>query len=330
LVKQKIKKQKKILISILTEIRALPCKNDPRVLALLKDIDGGTGDNESQVLKAVQKSDWYEKWGKHYLPSILRAHYMQQCHNFKDPGVEVYGGKLCKDLQNIADDIFCKLPPPTPSNAHKPTYTSSGTYVAPSYTPVASMTTYYDAYGSCFNGEGLVSMADGSLKLVKDLVKGDTISSFGKIAQVVCLTKTKIRFDTINMVEINGLLITPWHPVKISGKWKFPVEVSTSKPIEIDYVYNLVLNNGVSVVINGIECITLGHGIKGDEVASHAYFGTDKVIRDLSRQPGWEEGLIELDNFTIVRDPLTNNVSSILTSTHTEIYLPIELPSFTV
>ena len=31
------------------------------------------------------------KWGKHYLQSLQRAHELQQCNNFKDPGVQFYG-----------------------------------------------------------------------------------------------------------------------------------------------------------------------------------------------------------------------------------------------
>ena len=56
-----------------------------------------------------------------------------QCNNFKDPGVQLYGGTLfrhvnyifdaccacdCFSLRHLrdeVDDIFCKLPPPTPS-----------------------------------------------------------------------------------------------------------------------------------------------------------------------------------------------------------------------
>ena len=45
----------------------------------------------------------------------MRAHEMQQCHNFKDPSVQFYGGKLFHELQNEADGIFIKLAPPKPS-----------------------------------------------------------------------------------------------------------------------------------------------------------------------------------------------------------------------
>jgi hypothetical protein len=43
------------------------------------------------------------------------------------------------------------------------------------------------------------------------------------------------------------------------------------------------------VVIDGIQVITLGHGIQNDPVASHDYFGTDKVLDDLAQLASSDE-----------------------------------------
>lgn len=59
--------------------------------------------------------DYYQKWGRHYLPSLACAHQLEQCNNFKDPGVQNYGGKLFKKLRDTADEMFLKIPPPKPS-----------------------------------------------------------------------------------------------------------------------------------------------------------------------------------------------------------------------
>lgn len=32
------------------------------------------------------------------------------------------------------------------------------------------------------------------------------------------------------------------------------------------------------MIINNYECITLGHGMKGNKVIEHYYFGTEKII----------------------------------------------------
>jgi hypothetical protein len=43
------------------------------------------------VREAITKvpENYFERWGKHYLPSLARAHLLQQCNNFKDPGIQV-------------------------------------------------------------------------------------------------------------------------------------------------------------------------------------------------------------------------------------------------
>ena len=37
------------------------------VQGILKDLEG-------QVSEAFQKKEWFTKWGKHYIPSLIRAH----------------------------------------------------------------------------------------------------------------------------------------------------------------------------------------------------------------------------------------------------------------
>jgi hypothetical protein len=45
------------------------------------------------------------------------------------------------------------------------------------------------------------------------------------------------------MVSINKMRITPWHPVKINGEWKFPSDLAETDEVSIDFVYNLVLDS---------------------------------------------------------------------------------------
>ena len=79
------------------------------------------------------------------------------------------------------------------------------------------------------------------------------------------------------MIELDGgLIVTPWHPVRINGKWIFPCEVKDgilhmNKPCEA--VYSFVLNKHHTMSINGVECVSLGHDFKGD-VVGHEYFGS--------------------------------------------------------
>jgi len=107
---------------------------DPYVLDLLKDVEG-------QVAEACSKQEWFKKWGRHYLPSLLGAHLFQQCNNFKDPGVQHYGGELFMQLRDQIDDIFLALPPPKPSRTEYD-YGGGGAAAAP-----VNMAGYYNAGG---------------------------------------------------------------------------------------------------------------------------------------------------------------------------------------
>jgi len=59
------------------------------------------------------------------------------------------------------------------------------------------------------------------------------------------------------------------------------------------------------MIIGGIECICLAHGIK-EEIAQHDYLGTHRVIEDLSQMQGWKEGIVEIAGR--IKDPQTNKV----------------------
>jgi len=71
---------------------------------LIKDIEG-------EVTLAFKRKESFEWWGRHYLPSLMNAHHYQYCNNFKDPGIQKYGGELYKNIKDDAEEIFCSLPP---------------------------------------------------------------------------------------------------------------------------------------------------------------------------------------------------------------------------
>jgi hypothetical protein len=107
---------------------------DERIAALQQDVDG-------QVSEALSREDWYRSWGVHYLLSIARAHRMQQCSNFKDPGVQVYGGELFEKIRDRADEEFNQLPAPKPSMS-RPSFGAHGSVAS---TPV-NMAAYNDRF----------------------------------------------------------------------------------------------------------------------------------------------------------------------------------------
>ena len=62
------------------------------------------------------------------------------------------------------------------------------------------------------------------------------------------------------MVHFNsGLIITKYHPIISEKEWKFPIDLKKSETMFITDFYNFVLEDGHSMIINDIPCITLGH-----------------------------------------------------------------------
>mmetsp|Transcript_94035 Transcript_94035/g.172410 ORF Transcript_94035/g.172410 Transcript_94035/m.172410 type:complete len:532 (-) Transcript_94035:239-1834(-) len=134
-----------LILEVIEELRRSPAASGNEFMAaLIEDLTG-------QVSEAFSREDWYEKWGVHYLPSLMSAHLAQICNNFKDPGVQQYGGTLFEDLRDKADDIFCSLPAPEPSARPPPPPVAATPAVAAAPAPVreaapVSMAAYYDRY----------------------------------------------------------------------------------------------------------------------------------------------------------------------------------------
>jgi len=120
------------VIQSLSTLVAAENPDDDVFKALAEDINGQTNE-------AFSKLELYWKWGRHYAPSIMFAHKLQQCNNFKDPGVQHYGGALFQDCQDSADSAFNELPAPTPS---RPPSSSGAHYAAP-----VNMAAYNNYYG---------------------------------------------------------------------------------------------------------------------------------------------------------------------------------------
>jgi len=277
-----------------------------KIAELLKDLKSDDPD-QAQITKAVSRLDWYNKWGRHYLPANQMGHQHQQCINFKDPGLQLYGSDAFSELREQVEEKFCKIPSPKPSA--RPTYRSISTSVAPRTTPI-NMTRYVNSGGGCFDGECKVTINNNKKIPVKHLVKGDILLGG---ATVVCIVKTKVR-DTVEVVNMNGMFITPWHPVLDMGEWKFPVNIGTSIHTTLDYVYNIVLDSGHVCIINEVYVITLGHNFTDNSVVYHDYYGSHKVIDDLKKLDGWDYGLVIIDELVVTRDSKTGHVKSMTSS----------------
>ena len=283
---------------------------DDNIRELLKDLEG-------QIKESVLPKNFY-KWGVHYLPSLRRAHELQQCNNFKDPGVQLYGGNLFKKIRDEADDIFLnKIPIPVPSLLR---YTASN--LANANTPI-QMSTFSSRDNACFHGSSKVFLANGKFKFASEIVKGDLVKlgdpNKNGIGEIECVVKTNIK-TSINLIKISDdLIITYWHPIKINDIWSFPCELNTAKDctnIYCEAVYSFVIKknrgNGRGIVIGNVECATLGHGILNTPVISHPFFGTEKVINILQKSNSYYDGFVILNEHSFIRDEKTNLICSIL------------------
>lgn len=297
--------------------------------------------NKGQLCKAVERSSWFNKWGCHYLRSVLRAYKLQQCLNFKDLAPQHFNGPTFKLNQERIETIFSNIAPPEPSltipqnsnrfiiNNHN-SGTQSGTYSTQSYASIPA--SYYNVSGGCFTGEWLINIPNGINNThnthisVSKIKPGDLVISHDSpsgVAMVKCVIKLRINHP-IEMISLGQSAsgsggITLYHPfyykpdVEDSGtvEWQFPVNYTSAthgiNPGE--YMYDLILDQGHTIATKeGFHLACLGHGITTSPVIAHEYFGTQRVIDDLKDHPDWNSGYITLDNWEFIRDPHSNRV----------------------
>lgn len=290
------------------------CPSRKHVVGLLADLDG-------QVKEAVGKPDQFRRWGKHYLPSLVRAHQLQQCNNFKDPGLQLYGGDLFQRIRDTADDIFSDLPPPSAParQRYSQSYASSSgaggyagsTAPTPQTTQQFSMRSFNSRSNPCVHQDSRVAMADGTTKDAKSVKRGDVLAG-GTCVECVVQTLCPSGRAEMSIVGGEGLRITPWHPIKVQGRWVFPQDAAAPKDIACDKVFSFLVRECASakfaseMTIDSVAVVTLAHGIRGDTVVSHPFFGTDEVVMALRACKGWEKGYITFLPDCLKRDPGTN------------------------
>jgi len=240
--------------------------------------------NHGQVEKAI-KEEYYKKWGLNYLLSFLRFHIVEQCGNFKDQSLKFYSNEDFEKMQKNGNKIFISLPAPEND------YDKGSNISQTNFTQLC-----YNAYGGCFTGNAFVEMNKGNKKKVKDLRKGDILLNG---AEVLCVVENKIN-KVENVVCINDVCFSLYHPIEIKGKWVFPCQYFKAEKKFIDSWFNLVLKNKHEIELNGIKAITLGHN-RTEGILKHPYFGTKKVIEALMKYDTYKKGYIHTSNLKVVR-----------------------------
>lgn len=278
------------------------------IIELFKDFKSND-DNEEQIYKAISSNQWFKKWGYHYLLSLGRAHKIRKCHNFRDKGVQSYGGTQFDNLKDTTNDIFCSIQPPTPSVISYNDNYRSGSYIGGTQSVPVDMSSYVNSSGSCFAPSSLVKLENQKYKQLKDLNGSELLFiDESTSAKIKYISKTRVVESKADMCLINDLVITPWHPMfdPVQSKWVFPCDLVKPVATTIDYLYNIVLEDGYYVCINDIKCVTMGHNLtnfdSSNMILKHPYYGTNKVIEDLEAFKVGSEQVITLDNYVLVRD----------------------------
>eukprot|EP01083_Nonionella_stella_P179815 639413_1 len=253
-----------------------------RLVALNADVNG-------RLNKAFKGQPRFNRWGRHYLRALLRAHSLNMCTNFMDPGLQVNGGDLFRELRAKGDEVFVNLPPPKPSrqvrNAPYQAQQATTTYTAPQ----VDMNDYYGGCGGgCFAPYCMVEVMDPDTKQwmnrqVCAVRTGDVVKVADGCATVVFAVQLARDAQRRMMRFEGGLVVTGGHPIRRNGIWCRPREQSDAQVHEgCDTVITFVLDTSHVLIVNGMECITWGHGMK-EEVVHDPFYGTEKVTEMLKR-----------------------------------------------
>jgi Mg-chelatase subunit ChlD len=267
-------------------------------------------DNDGQINKALSPL-YYQKWGKHYILSVLSAYKNKMCLNFKDKGVQYFKTPEFETYQKKIEEIFINLPPPIPSGGY---YGASAAISSQQF----SQTFYNASATTCILENTLVRVFEDNREQyipVQDIKKGTCILSGETSTFVRCVIKTKHNGTIcINNNDTNNPIgITPYHPINITDyndEWMFPIDNESFEKVNIEnvYVYNFFLEDKHEIELRGgIRAITLNHGMSGP-VISHEYFGTNRVENDFHSHPDWDTGYICIENIKAIRDKNTNQV----------------------
>ena len=168
-------------------------------------------------------------------------------------------------------------------------------------------------------------MGDHSYKNVEDIKKGDRVVTCKinngnleySVSPIECIVKTKCKGNSVKMVTLGNLRITPYHPIikcselGISKDWIFPNNIKEAIKVECNFMFTFVVENRESMFIERNIFATYGHNLTED-IVKHDYFGTENVINDLKKYPSYEQGLVELTQDKFVVDADKNQVVGIV------------------
>ena len=274
-------------------------KAKERILAVVEQTEalspGLIKDLVGEVSLALSPENW-SQWGPHYLRALLSAHANQTCVNLKDAGPLEYASEA---FLKRKDELFALCATlPTPQGTRATSHPRA---------PMAAADFqhfFMTAEGGCF-GDERVATDDGRSKRVSDLNKGDVLRNG---ARVVCVV---VYDEPTKVLIVDGVALTERHPVVKNGQWVHPIDLTNTESRIEPTVYNLVLggdSDGTISFVNDdgdaiLNACVLAHGLVGP-IVGHDYLGTDAVVRDLEKLPGWTDGMVTLKATNVRRNAM--------------------------
>lgn len=247
--------------------------------SLLEDLTGP--EPSGQIKLALSSQDYFNRWGKHYLLSLLNAHQKQICNSFKDPGPLMYGrdSPLFIKCRDALDFAFDNLPPPKPSNVVRD---REGNTVVTR----VDVRQYNRRENPCFAAECSIELAYGSDISIENVRRGMRVWTPLGPRKVVAVVATKT--EACDMCRIDELVITDWHPLLINEQWSFPKDVTVERELYTGTIYSLLLERDEipeahAVRVGGHVVVTLGHGLVArgkDDARAHPFFGDYQKVED--------------------------------------------------
>lgn len=240
-------------------------------------------DKHGQIERAYRK-EYFNKWGKNYLFSFLRFHVLEQCGNFKDLSLQLYGNDVFKKVRKIGNKIFMNLPIPVMKEHHNHHQHHHHHH---HHHPSSRNTINFNQTMSAQNLHQIIRGRNQNSDLSQQrpnnsprLARRSTMRSFCSTAVIICFNgdaivnlsgglkkkvkclqksdilengakvvcivrcKTKNGFDSA--VKIGGALFSPYHPVKVNVKG----EKKWVFPVDVDLPQKVKIDYWYNMVID--------------------------------------------------------------------------------
>ena len=256
----------------------------PYCLALLEDVE-----SDDIVLGQIGKAVT-EPWGAYYLDAILSAHRQGYAMSDLESSLRFYATDEFITVRDVAMATMRRTPyVPVMATDHG----------ARTRGAVArSTSSFTQDRGGCFAGDATVTDGFGNRTRIDQLAIGARVVAFDADDAVCVGTVQRIvKYIHGGNITLYGGFITAYHP--FASEWRpcsryvFPCDFFAESTITTRPVYNILLEKGpVGVLVDAPDgaprsyhCLTFGHNIQDDAVASHPYFGTDRVRDEIMAQP---------------------------------------------